>query len=82
MLNSTQLGDITFGPGEVTDELALGNTGYYEVGVNAVPEPNTVFGALGLIGAIGYRERRRILRLIRSLKKADFTGVSLLVRQL
>ena len=30
-----------------------------------VPEPTTIFGALALLGLVGYRERRRLGALLR-----------------
>ena len=43
-------------------ELAFGS-GYEIAPVSSVPEPTTVFGALALLGLVGYRERRRLAGL-------------------
>ncbi len=48
-----------YGPGAIAFD--RGN-GLYEVA--PVPEPATVFGALGLAGFVAFRERRRILRAV------------------
>jgi hypothetical protein len=29
-----------------------------------IPEPTTIFGALGLLGLVGYRERRRVAKIV------------------
>jgi autotransporter-associated beta strand protein len=60
-LTTAQLADISFAAGP-TAEINLGG-GYWEVG--AIPEPTTIFGALALLGFVGYRERRRIVALVR-----------------
>jgi len=61
------LADITFNGVSDAGEIQLGNasSAYWEVGV--IPEPTTVFGALALVGFLGYRERRRLSRLIGSV---------------
>ena len=40
-------------------EVSFGN-GTYSFEVVPVPEPTTIFGALALVGLVGYRERRRL----------------------
>jgi len=71
-LTSGELADISFYSGAGTGYLGTGAeitfNGYTEI-VAAVPEPTTVFGALALAGLLGYRERRRLLGLIGSVKK-------------
>ncbi len=47
------------GAGVGVTQIAL-DGGFFEVGVSAVPEPATLFGAFALVGLIGYRERRRL----------------------
>ena len=64
-LNSNNLGSITFyndaggliGTGK---EVNFGGGGSYGFEIVPVPEPTTWFAALGLLGLVGYRERRRI----------------------
>jgi hypothetical protein len=44
--------------------------GYTEiVALSAVPEPTTIFGALALLGLVGFRERRRGATLVRVLTR-------------
>jgi hypothetical protein len=55
---SSYLSQISFTDGGTTTQVHLGN-GFYKIGVTAVPESTTIFGALALLGLVGYRERRR-----------------------
>ena len=42
-------------------EIALADGSFEVVGLAPIPEPTTIFGAIALVGLIGYRERRRLL---------------------
>ena len=65
ILTAPALADITFNGVGGASQISLGG-GYYEITSSAVPEPTTVFGALALLGLVGYRERRRLGGLISS----------------
>jgi autotransporter-associated beta strand protein len=63
-LTSTQLSQILFYSGAGTG--LLGPAGINASGqLTVVPEPGTIFAALGLLGLIGWRERRRLELLLR-----------------
>ena len=60
-LDSTFLSEISFtghAPGAIAFDVG---GGLYEI--VPVPEPATIFGAIGLLAFVGIRERRRIGRL-------------------
>ena len=63
-LSATELSEIHFFSGAGTG--ALGDGVQISFGGNQelvpVPEPTTIFGALALVGLVGYRERRRFRR--------------------
>jgi hypothetical protein len=59
--------DFTFNGATAAQEMEIGATGYYEL--SAVPEPGSVFAALALVAAVGCRERRRLLSLVRFAKR-------------
>jgi fibronectin-binding autotransporter adhesin len=60
-LTSTQLGEISFvNPNGMTGTFSAGMNSNGEVfAIEAVPEPTTIFGALALVGLVGWRERKR-----------------------
>jgi hypothetical protein len=49
---------LTFSGGST--DIAIGTNRIDNIQVTAVPEPGTVFGAVVLLGLVGYRERRRL----------------------
>ena len=61
-MSSTELGQIHFfsgaGSGVLGDGRQISFGGNQEL--VPVPEPTTIFGALALVGLVGYRERRRL----------------------
>lgn len=67
-LSSTELANISFyddsnvflGTGQ---QISFGSPAFQ---VYPVPEPTTIFGALALVGLVGYRERRRLVGLVRA----------------
>lgn len=60
-LNAGQLSQISFYGGSGTGFLGTATiSGSGEL--SAIPEPSTVLAVVGLVGLIGYRERRRFLR--------------------
>jgi hypothetical protein len=65
-LTSTQLGQITFYSGGVGTQTLLGTGGTIssagEVELAAVPEPSTTALVVGMLGLVGWRERRRFCR--------------------
>ncbi len=61
-LTSMQLSQINFGAGKTTKQLLL-DTGFYEIGFTAVPEPSTWVGAAALVGLAGFgglKQRKRL----------------------
>ena len=62
-LDSGFLGQILFtGHGNGAIAFNVGG-GLYEI--VPVPEPATIFGAIGLVAFVGFRERRRVARMFR-----------------
>ena len=69
-LTGTQLGEIQFDIGNSVYGAGQAADGeIFALGTNPVPEPSTVFGAVALLSLVGYRERRRLVLLVRALKK-------------
>jgi len=74
VLSGTDLGNISFYNDTgawIGTALEVDDGPYFEI--VPVPEPSTVIGALGLVGLVGYRERRRLgdlsARLVEAYKK-------------
>lgn len=58
--------DISFNGSSGYSAVSFGT--YYEI--TPVPEPSTIFGALGLVGLLGFRERKRLSFLWWTARKA------------
>lgn len=61
--------DVSFG-GFGTGYRAISFNSNTQFEIVAIPEPATIFGALALLGLVGYRERRRLAVLIRPRAQA------------
>lgn len=62
--NAYAQADVSFG-GFGTGYKAISFNSSTQFEIVAIPEPATIFGALALLGLVGYRERRRLAVLIR-----------------
>lgn len=54
--------EVSFNGGPGYQAIQFGTNEYFEI--VPVPEPATIFGALGLLGLVGYRERRRVTAVL------------------
>ena len=63
-LTSTQLGQIYFSNQDINGGVLIGGNGE----LAPIPEAPVVWGAVGIVFAVGWRERRRVFALVRQVR--------------